>query len=74
MKLSVLSCIAIYPQVQVFGWFVAWTAPGLPGLVQALVVTALISVATTYAVMPWLTGALAGWLYPEDGAGQGAER
>jgi hypothetical protein len=68
VKLSVLSCAAIYPQVHGFDWIVRWVVPGLPVWLHSLLVTALISVATTYAVMPWLTGVFSGWLYPQGRA------
>lgn len=73
-KIAVVSCLAIYPQVQVFGPLVGWLAGGLPGWLQSLLVTALVSIATPYAIMPAFVTLFWWWLYPEPAEKGAPER
>ncbi len=63
-KMAVVTWMGIFPSVMAISALVApWLAPIHPAL-SVLVVTALVTIAMTWAVMPALARLLAPWLYP----------
>lgn len=61
-KMTLLSWCGIFPTVALLLAFVAPLLSGLPFLVRTAVITALVAVLMSYAIMPKLTRLAADWL------------
>jgi hypothetical protein len=64
-KMTVVSWLALYPAVTLIFWLFGPLLADLPLLIRTFAVTAVVIVAMTYFLMPFMTKTFSFWLYPK---------